>query len=144
MQTIYKRTFFRAVIIDSKGIVLADTDKENIDNDYIYASKYMSYKDENIEIRLLSSLSNTMEPFYNLWIKLTIAFIVMLGISFYITNLMSRRILHDIEQLKIYLEEVSRKNYEAVVKIKYFHEFLEISLLLKNIIKRLNSKGKKK
>ena len=57
---------------------------------------------------------------------------------------MSNKLSQDVKEFQKYLEEVSNKNYQAVVKIKYFHEFLEMSLRLKNIVKRLNNKDTKK
>lgn len=50
----------------------------------------------------------------------------------------------DVKEVQNYLDEISDKNYEAVIHIKYIHEFLEISLRLKNLIKRLNNKDSKK
>ena len=57
---------------------------------------------------------------------------------------MSQRIVYDISQITNYLDEVSNKNYKAVIKTKYFYEFLQISLLLKNLVKKLSKNEKKK
>ena len=43
----------------------------------------------------------------------------------------------DIDALTLYLEELNDKNYEAELEIHHNLEFLKISLLLKNIVKRL-------
>jgi signal transduction histidine kinase len=52
--------------------------------------------------------------------------------------------LYDIEQLTNYLDEISNKNYKAIIKTKYFYEFLQISLLLKNLVKKLSNRDKQK
>ena len=52
-------------------------------------------------------------------------------------------IISDTIKLKKYLGSISNKEYNAVLHIKYFKEYLEISVMLKNIVKRLNQKDKK-
>lgn len=46
----------------------------------------------------------------------------------------------DINALTKYLEELNDKNYDAHLEIHHNLEFLKISLLLKNIVKRLYKK----
>ncbi|HLD22313.1 MAG TPA: HAMP domain-containing sensor histidine kinase, partial [Sulfuricurvum sp.] len=43
-----------------------------------------------------------------------------------------------------YLDEVSAKNYRAVLKPEYFREFLQISIMLKNLVKKLHNRDKQK
>ncbi|QSZ41143.1 hypothetical protein GJV85_03120 [Sulfurimonas aquatica] len=112
--------------------------------DFLYVAKKINYKDAKIYLRLATPLSGIMDSFYSLFFKLALAFLLILSIAFYIAKLMSDRVLYDLNQLKNYLEEISTKNYKAIMHVKYFHEFLELSLILKNIIKRLNKKEKKK
>lgn len=57
---------------------------------------------------------------------------------------MSERIVYDIVQITKYLDEISNKNYKATIKTKYFYEFLQISLLLKNLVKKLHHRDKQK
>lgn len=57
---------------------------------------------------------------------------------------MSKKIRYDIEQITIYLEELSNKNYKAILHTKYFNEFLQISILLKNLAKKLHSRSRQK
>jgi signal transduction histidine kinase len=85
-----------------------------------------------------------MEDFYSLWIKLAVLFAVILLLAFYASKRMSARVLYDIEQLTNYLDEISNKNYKAIIKTKYFYEFLQISLLLKNLVKKLSNRDKQK
>lgn len=170
---INKYTSLRVTMIDSNGNVIAEsnTNKENMDNhllreeiveskkqdfsyairysdtlniDFLYVAKQIIYKNSYIYLRLATPLSKVMEAFYSLLIKLSIVFLILLSISYLIARNMSEKVIHDIKQIKDYLNEIAKKNYEAVLKIEYFHEFLEISLILKNIIKRLNKKNKKK
>lgn len=170
---VHKNTSLRVTIISEDGIVLAESsaDKKEMDNhssrfevmqsnvedygditrysktveaDFLYVAKRVSYKNEQIYIRLSMSLSQIMYDFYSLWTKLFFVFLLILIIAAFISKSMSQRIVYDISQITNYLDEVSNKNYKAVIKTKYFYEFLQISLLLKNLVKKLSKNEKKK
>ena len=49
-------------------------------------------------------------------------------------------LLEDIENLSEHIQDISSKKYDSNIKIKYYEDFLKISLSLKNIVKRLNKK----
>ncbi len=85
-----------------------------------------------------------LDAYNQTWIKLVIASVIVLVIIYFFIKSVSYKLTQDAEKFQNYLEEVSNKNYQAVVKIKYFHEFLEMSLRLKNLVKRLNNKDSKK
>ncbi len=166
-------TGLRFTFIDKNGLVLAESDmqKEEMDNhllreevqgtleerfsssvrysdsvnsDFLYVAKESSYRQKPIYIRLAISLSQVMSDFYSLWSRLIFVFLFIIAIAFYFTKAMSNRILYDIKQITSYLDEVSNKNYKAILKTKYFFEFLQISLILKNLVKKLSNRDKKK
>jgi two-component system phosphate regulon sensor histidine kinase PhoR len=170
---IYEKTSLRVTIIAENGVVLAESsaDKAQMDNhasrfevmysnsngygdivrysktvkaDFLYVAKKVAYKNGYLYIRLSMSLAQIMDDFYSLWIKLFFIFIGVLVIATFVSKKMSQRIVYDISQLTSYLDEVSNKNYKAVVRTKYFYEFLQISLLLKNLVKKLSKNEKKK
>lgn len=85
-----------------------------------------------------------IEAYNQIWIKLGVVSLFVLSFIYFIIKKMSDKLSQDIKEFLNYLEEVSNKNYQAVIKIKYFYEFLEMSLRLKNIVKRLNNKDSKK
>ena len=88
--------------------------------------------------------AENIELYNQVWMILgTLSIFILLLIYFSIKSF-SNKITEDTEHFQDYLEEVSNKNYEAVVIIKYFHEFLEMSLRLKNVVKRLKNKDSKK
>lgn len=117
---------------------------DSVRTDFLYVAKKVAYKDSAIYIRLSMSLAQIMYDFYSLWMKLFGIFIVVLIVAAYVSKQMSLKVVYDIEQITNYLDEVSNKNYKAVVKTKYFYEFLQISLLLKNLVKKLSKNEKKK
>lgn len=170
---INKRTSLRVTIIAGDGVVLAesDADKEEMDNhasrfeimqsnshdygditrysdtvktDFLYVAKKALYKEKQIYLRLSMSLEQIMYDFYFLWTKLFFVFMGILILATFISKTMSQKVVYDIDQITNYLDEVSNKNYKAVIKTKYFYEFLQISLLLKNLVKKLSKNERKK
>jgi signal transduction histidine kinase len=172
-KSIYERTKYRVTIIDADGIVVAETneDKEFMDNhahryevmmanklefgesvrysktigvDFLYLAKSIEFKEKKYTIRLSMALDQVLSHFYDLSLKIGIIYIFILILSFYTSNTMSKKVIDDIARIKVYLDEISNKNYKANLKVKYFHEFLEISLLLKNLVKKLDKRDRQK
>lgn len=170
---VHDKTSLRVTIIRGDGVVLAEsnTDKKSMDNhnsryevmqanteefaditrysktlkvDFLYVAKKFSYNGEEVYVRLSMSLAQIMQDFYSLWLRLFFIFFGIVLIAAFISQRMSRKVVYDISQITDYLDEVSNKNYKAIVKPKYFYEFLQISLLLKNMVKKLSKNDKKK
>ncbi|QHG90719.1 sensor histidine kinase [Sulfurimonas sp. CVO] len=170
---INKKTSLRVTIVDKDGFVLAESnaDKSKMDNhasrfeimlsnredygditrysktvktDFLYVAKKTVYKNEPVYVRLSMSLAQIMYDFYSLWTKLLFVFFIIVIIAAFVSKSMSQKVLYDIDQITKYLDEVSNKNYKAIIKTKYFYEFLQISLLLKNLVKKLSKNEKKK
>ena len=173
VKKLHDKTALRITIINNDGVVLAESnaDKNTMDNhasryeimqanlnkyssitrysktiktDFLYVAQKISYKNKDIYIRFSMSLAHIMSNFYSLWIKLFFVFVIIVLIATIITIKMNKKIIYDISQITNYLDEISNKNYKAVVKTKYFYEFLQISLLLKNLVKKLSKNDKKK
>lgn len=163
----------RITIIDANGVVLAETNFEKgkmenhlkrveimqakqstygssiresatLHHDFLYVAKYVKYKDSEKYIRVAQNLSTLEKEFYAIYVKIVLIYTLFILIAFVITNKMSQKVNYDINQLADYLNEISNKNYKAIVKTKYFNEFLHISLLLKNLVKKLANREKKK
>ena len=172
-QNIHNQTHLRVTLVNENGVVLAESnaDKETMDNhgsryeimqansqeyafitrysktvkaDFLYVAKKVSFHNSKIYIRLSMSLAQIMEDFYSLWMKLFFVFMGAIIIAGFISKKMSEKVVYDISQITTYLDEISNKNYKVVIKTKYFFEFLQISLLLKNLVKKLAKNDKKK
>ena len=65
---------------------------------------------------------------------------ILYVVSYYSLKKFVFKLDKDINALTEYLEELNDKNYEAELEIHHNLEFLKISLLLKNIVKRLYKK----
>lgn len=160
----------RITVIDENGKVLAETNfnKEKMENhlsrieiiqaknstygssmrhsatlnsQFLYVAKYTSTKKY---IRVAQNLSSVEKEFYTIYVRIIIVYTIFIFIAFIITSRLSNRVNYDIFQISNYLNEISNKNYKAVIKTKYFSEFLQISLLLKNLVKKLSNRDKKK
>lgn len=104
----------------------------------IYAGSYLLVKTLLIKNGVDDKELNT------LYIILGIFILIFMTLSIYIYNRTLNKINNDVKQIINYLYEVSEnKNYDTNLKIDHYTDFLQISLLLKNISKRLNQKEKK-
>jgi len=111
---------------------------------YLYVAKKILVDDHVIYLRLATPLNTIMSNFYTLWSRLIIIFVLFMGIGLFAAYKMSKRVRYDIEQIVKYLEEISNKNYKAVIKTEYFKEFLHIALNLKDLAKKLATRDKQK
>jgi two-component system, OmpR family, phosphate regulon sensor histidine kinase PhoR len=166
-------TDYRATIFDLDGNVLAESniDKRSVDSsknrkevmnaqtmnygvetrysptfeeDAIFVAKRIAFGGDVVIVRLGVSLTLAMEHFYNLWIKLAGIFALFIFIALIVSYKMAKKVQYDIDQITVYLHEISMKNYNATLKPKFLREFLQITLLLKNLVKKLRNRDKQK
>ncbi|MDD2828438.1 MAG: HAMP domain-containing sensor histidine kinase [Sulfuricurvum sp.] len=167
------KTFFRVTVINEQGEVIAesDADKNTMENhlgrieimeamrapygisirysntlktDFIYVAHKVVTSERTFYIRLAMGLDGVMEHFYTLWLKLFASFTILMIIALAISYNISKKARYDILQITQFLDQVSAKNYRAPLKPQYFREFLQISILLKNLVKKLNNRDKQK
>ena len=93
----------------------------------------------NIEPNELDAL---LLAFNEVWTTLALVFAGFFVAVFLTLRFFIESVTDEIDDINDYLEEINKKNYEAVLKIEHHLEFLQLSLLLKNIVKRLKSKNK--
>ena len=111
---------------------------------YLYVAKKILVDDRAIYLRLATPLHTVMSNFYTLWYRLIVIFVIFMVIGLIAAYQMSNRVRYDIAQITKYLEEISNKNYKAVIKTRYFNEFLHIALNLKDLAKKLATRDKQK
>ncbi len=92
-----------------------------------------------------SSQALLLEAYNAVWLELVALFLMLFFIVFYVTSRLSKRIREEMENLNEYLHRISqKKDYAAPFHVKHYLEFLTISIHLKNVIKRLYNREKKK
>ena len=111
---------------------------------YLYVAKKILVDDQVIYLRLATPLHTIMSNFYTLWSRLIVIFVFFMAIGLALSYRMSKRVRYDIEQIVKYLEDISNKKYKAVIKTRYFSEFLHIALNLKELAKKLATRDKQK
>ena len=82
--------------------------------------------------------------FYELWFIVMLIFTFFTFIFLYIFKRRNDQIVSDTYEIIEHLQEISNKNYGDIIQTKYFSEFLQIEVLLKNIVKKLYNKDTKK
>jgi signal transduction histidine kinase len=107
-------------------------------------AKAVDIDGERIFLRLSMSLESVFNSFHIFWYRMTFAIIFFILLSIIIPYQMSKKIRYDIMQITHYLEELSNKNYKAVLQTRYFSEFLQISILLKDLAKKLHNRSRLK
>lgn len=171
--SLHQKTGFRITVIDENGTVIAEsnTDKTKMENhlgrievmhamtepygvtirysdtvksDFIYVAKKIAAGNRTLYLRLSMSLDTVMDHFYSLWLKLFSVFLAMIAIALYLAYKISIKARYDIAQITQFLNEISAKNYHAVLKPEYFREFMQIAIMLKNLVKKLRNRDKQK
>jgi two-component system, OmpR family, phosphate regulon sensor histidine kinase PhoR len=172
-KSISQKAHLRVTVVAEDGVVIAESDinkkmMENHSNrveimesmrkpygitvrysktlktDFVYVAKKISTPKGILYFRLSMSLKSVMDHFYALWIKLFISFTILLALALMIAYKISKKARYDILQITHYLDQISAKNYRAVLKPEYFREFLQISIMLKNLVKKLHNRDKQK
>ena len=72
-----------------------------------------------------------------------VVFIVLSLLFFLFLRFYLKNIEKDINAITEYTHDINEKEYTSEVKIMHYVEFLHLSVLLKNIAKRLYQKDKK-
>jgi len=83
-----------------------------------------------------------IDTYNTIWAEVFILFTFLSGIVFLFVKFFTDRLLRDIEHFTEYLEEINNKNYDAIIKIQNYTEFLRMALIFKNLVKRLKPKEK--
>jgi len=99
------------------------------------------------EILLKTQVNNdaVMEQFYFIFEILFSIIVLQLLLVYVLLFKTKKKILEDLNSLSKYLHNISsHKKYDTTLHIKHYLEFLHISVVLKNIVKRLRAKSKKK
>jgi low affinity Fe/Cu permease len=85
-----------------------------------------------------------MAQFNTVWLGIGVVFSIVFAISYFFIQRLQNRIMHDTLEIQNYLEAIDAKKYDAPIHIKYYIQYLQIAVLLKNLVKRVKNKDKKR
>ena len=111
----------------------------------VFTLAYFLIKDFLLEIVNSNNhdILKFIDTYNTIWAEVIIAFIIISIGSFLVVKKFSDNLLADTNHFTEYLEEINKKNYDAIVQIQHYTEFLRMSLIFKNLVKRLKAKEKK-
>ena len=112
--------------------------------DYLYVAKEVEVNNRALYLRMATPLSKIMSNFYDLWLQILVIMFSFIIVAVALSFSMSKKVSYDIKQITNYLDAIADKEYKAVIKTRYFSEFLHISLNLKEMAKKLASRAKQK
>ena len=111
----------------------------------VFAFAYVLLKDLLLE-HLSPEHDNILQildSYNTIWAEVLFAFVLFGIVAFLYIKKLHDALLEDLQHLDEYMQEINKKNYDAIIQIQHYTEFLKISLIFKNLVKRLKQKEKK-
>ena len=99
---------------------------------YIYLKELVQNSNNDINL-IISGISIV-------FLLIGLSVLIISSLIYIFLKRQNNKLVRDVETLSEHINEISEKDYQSKVEIKHYQEFLQISLLLKNILKRLNKK----
>ncbi len=173
IKTFKRKTGLRISIIDEKGIVIADSDKninqmENHSNRYeileaknknygktirfsktldlelLYVVKKIVIDDNIYYVRLADYTAKIKDNFTNLIYQIVSFITIFIIIAFVITYFLSIKIKKETNSILNYLIELSNKKPKYELHSNFSEEFSKITMLLNEVALRLSKKQRQK
>jgi len=117
---------------------------ETLKVDLLYVAKKVEIDGRVITVRMAMELTQMLKRFWSILTDIIIVLVIFMAFALFLTFRTSKRLESDVEAINRYLDAIGGKNYKAVLKVKYYKEFLQIALQLKNVVKRLRQREKQR
>lgn len=112
--------------------------------DFLYLASQFNLQGNPIFVRLSMPLSSVTHDFYSMWLRITVIFALSIFVGLYLIYRLSKKIQNEISKLTTTLDEISNKNYKAVVNASFSKEFFEIEHHIKKLTTTLEKRVKQK
>jgi signal transduction histidine kinase len=137
---------------DRKEIKLARTNTEGysirysntVNKDFLYFASQYELHGKPIFIRLSTELTSINQEFFDMWLRITTLFLLSILIGFFVVYRLSKKIENEISKVTTTLDEISNKNYKAVVNANFAQEFTKIEEHIKKLSTKLEKREKQK
>ncbi len=173
VQEIKEATNLRVTIINSKGKVVAETDKDKtlmgnhlnreeiidakisdygeisrysntLNKDLLYIAKEVEIDGKNYYIRMSSDISTIKEYFIKLSLQLIAIFSIFLLLAFVVSYYISNEIKKETDNILHFLISLTKKRESISLSVFHTKEFFTINRLLNKVALRLQKKEKTK
>lgn len=170
---IKEKTGRRVTLIDSDGLVLAESDyaenemnnhlsreeiikaqrenfgsairySETLKSNFLYVAHRFEMEEKNLFLRLSLNLDGIMQNFYDLWIKVALIFSITIFFGLYVAYVLSKKIRREIDNIIINLQQIADKDYKISLSSHFSLEFFEIANFLKKLAIKLEKRAKQK
>jgi len=167
------KTGKRFTLIDAKGVVLAESDfdelkmdnhlkreevikaqkeafgfairrSDTLKSDFLYVAHTFKHEGESFTIRLASNLEGIMQNFYDLWLKIGLIFTISILVGLYGAYILSQKIRREIDTIIANLQLIADKEYKIGIASHFSFEFFEIANYLKKLASKLEKREKQK
>jgi len=167
------KTGKRFTLIDAKGVVLAESDfdelkmdnhlkreevikaqkeafgfairrSDTLKTDFLYVAHTFKHEGESFTIRLASNLEGIMQNFYDLWLKIGLIFTISILVGLYGAYVLSQKIRREIDTIIANLQLIADKEYKIGIASHFSFEFFEIANYLKKLASKLEKREKQK
>lgn len=174
VQSIKHKIGLRVTVIDKDGIVIGETDKElhllknhkdrteiinskyspygstirksdTVNRELLYVSKKFTLHNEEYYIRMARDIEQINEDFFYLSLKIGALFLLFIGIAFWVTSNISKKV--ETETLKVlnFLNHLTTKQKKELhIQSDFSYEFHRITELIAEVSKSLVKKEKQK
>lgn len=117
---------------------------KTLDKDFLYMASTFELNGKPIFIRLSIALNSITDEFYKMWVGIMIVFSLSLLFILYVMYRLSHKIREEISKVTSTLDQISNKNYKAVVNASFSKEFYEIESHVKKLSNVLEKRSKQK
>jgi signal transduction histidine kinase len=170
---IKEKTENRFTLIDDDGVVLAESDHDpqtmenhsdrkeikkaradaigyslrhsaTLDVDFLYMAAQFELHQKPVFLRLSTKLESINKQFFKMWLRIFSILAISISLGLFIIYKLNNKIRLEIEKVTNTLDEISNKNYKAVVNATFSDEFRQIEAHTKKLSTRLEKREKQK
>lgn len=164
----------RVTIIDKDGVVLAETDYDDVSNmdnhryrpeiieasrgdfginirysdsvheDFLYAAKRINYEGEDLYLRLGMSTHEIRTNFIKLWIKIGYILLAVILTSIGAALLVQRHMQKELLKIQNGLQAIANKEYKTHINAGFAKEFVQIAETIHQLGAKLAKRDKQK
>jgi len=173
VKKVKKTIGLRVTIIDNKGLVIGESDKnkdlmdnhlnrteilqskynkygsivrysDTLQKDFVYVSRMHTLNGTDYFIRMARDLEKINEEYLSITFNFTILFIIFIIIFFVVASKISKKVEDETNSILNFLNDLTKQNKSLKIQSNYSLEFQSITKLLTKVSESLSKKDKQK